>query len=70
MMLAHSLRELENDGMIIRTQYNEVPPHVEYSLTEKGRGSLPMLTTAAQWAVRELTGEGLDTYCRDCTNAT
>ena len=37
MMLAQSLKELEAAGMVSRKQYNEVPPHVEYSLTELGQ---------------------------------
>ena len=66
MMLAHSLKELENDGMIIRTQFNEVPPHVEYSLTEKGKSSLPLITAAAQWAIKELENEGFQIFCIEC----
>ncbi|MBQ3403198.1 MAG: helix-turn-helix transcriptional regulator [Synergistaceae bacterium] len=66
MMLSNSLKELEALGMVNRTQYNEVPPHVEYSLTDKGRSSLPMLTSAAQWAVSEIEGEGLSPYCGEC----
>ena len=66
MMLSQSLKELEAAGMVSRTQYNEVPPRVEYSLTKKGRGSLPMLTAAAQWAVSEMEGEGLSPHCGEC----
>ncbi len=65
LMLSQSLKELESAGMVNRTQFNEIPPHVEYSLTEKGRRALPMLTAAAQWAVQELGENGL---CPDCEN--
>ena len=66
MMLSQSLKELEAAGMVSRTQYNEVPPRVEYSLTKKGKGALPMLTAAAQWAVSEMESEGLSPYCGEC----
>lgn len=64
MMLAKSLRELEADGMINRIQYNEIPPHVEYSLTDKGKSSLPMLTSAAEWAIREMNDKA---FCEKCS---
>ena len=66
MMLSQSLKELEAFGMISRTQFNEIPPHVEYSLTEKGKGSLPMLITAAQWAAHELAEKGITVKCEEC----
>lgn len=40
-MLTSTLRDLERLGLVRREQYNEIPPHVEYSLTEKGRALLP-----------------------------
>ncbi|MBR0152007.1 MAG: helix-turn-helix transcriptional regulator [Synergistaceae bacterium] len=69
MMLAQSLKELESAGLISRKQYNEVPPHVEYTLTERGKGAIPMLTAAAQWAISEMKGEGLFPHCGECNNA-
>ena len=68
MMLAQSLKELEADGLVHRTQYNEVPPRVEYSLTTKGAGALPMLTAAAEWAIREMDFENLKPYCKECNS--
>ena len=66
MMLAQSLKELESSGLVSRTQYNEVPPRVEYSLTERGKNALPMLTAAAQWAVSEMESEGFSPNCENC----
>ena len=66
MMLAQSLKELESAGLVSRRQYNEVPPRVEYSLTERGKSALPMLTTAAQWAVSEMENDGFIPNCENC----
>lgn len=48
-MLASTLRDLEALGVVHREQFNEIPPHVEYSLTEKGRALLPVFTELAKW---------------------
>ena len=42
-VLASRLRELEQKRIVTRTSYNEIPPRVEYELTEKGRDALPVL---------------------------
>ena len=65
-MLAQSLRELEDDGMINRTEYDEKILRVEYSLTERGKRSLPMLTAATEWAIKEMGFENLEAYCSQC----
>ena len=39
--LSNALKDLEKDGILVRKQFNEIPPHVEYSLTEKGEDLLP-----------------------------
>ena len=54
-MLTHTLRDLETLGIVHREQFNEVPPHVEYSLTEKGLALLPVFTELAKWG-RDLLG--------------
>lgn len=48
-MLTNTLRELESVGIVHREQYNEIPPRVEYSLTEKGKALLPVFTELAKW---------------------
>lgn len=48
-MLTEQLRDLERDKLVIRTVYNEVPPKVEYSLSEHGRTFIPVLEMMAQW---------------------
>ena len=51
-MLTKALRELEEDGLIHREQFNEIPPHVEYSLTEKGRDLQPVFYAIMNWGFR------------------
>jgi len=48
-MLTQQLRDLEDDGIISRTVYPQVPPKVEYSLTEFGESLLPVLQSMSQW---------------------
>ncbi|MCR4956714.1 MAG: helix-turn-helix transcriptional regulator [Lachnospiraceae bacterium] len=48
-MLAHSLKELEDDGMVHRKQYDEMPVRVEYSLTEKAKSLIPILLELKHW---------------------
>lgn len=64
-MLADSLKELQEDGMVIRTQYNEIPPKVEYSLTEKGMSVIPLLFKINDWG-REHGGDELIGICPGC----
>lgn len=52
--LTNQLRELENDGLINRTIYPEVPPKVEYSLTQKGETLLPILEKMCEWGEKNM----------------
>ncbi|MEX0320347.1 MAG: winged helix-turn-helix transcriptional regulator [Ruegeria sp.] len=47
--LTKQLRELEADGIVSRKVYAEVPPRVEYSLTEKGQALRPVIEALATW---------------------
>ncbi|WP_292368901.1 winged helix-turn-helix transcriptional regulator [Methanoregula sp. UBA64] len=49
MMLAKQLKELVADGMIVRTIYPEVPPRVDYAITDDGRSVLPVLVALNDW---------------------
>ena len=50
-MLTITLRNLEADGMVTRHVFAEIPPRVEYQLTERGRSFLPALEQIVNWAV-------------------
>ncbi|WP_241617142.1 winged helix-turn-helix transcriptional regulator [Rosenbergiella epipactidis] len=58
-MLTAQLRELENDGLVSRTVYAEVPPRVEYAITEKARGLGPTMEALTSWWLKY--GETLPT---------
>jgi len=49
-MLTVTLRNLERDGLLTRQVYPEIPPRVEYRLTELGRGLLLQLVRLSEWA--------------------
>ena len=53
-MLAQSLKELEKDGMILRTQYDEMPVRVEYTLTNKAKSMIPILLQLKKWGEENL----------------
>lgn len=47
--LSATLKELEQDKLIIRTEYPQVPPKVEYRLSERGHSLIPILTQMCNW---------------------
>lgn len=55
-MLAVTLRSLEDFGLIAREVFPEVPPRVEYSLTERGKSLMPHLQGLVDWADRNMNG--------------
>lgn len=48
-VLTENLRALEDDGIVMRTAYPEIPPRVEYSLTELGKTISPIMKAMEQW---------------------
>lgn len=53
-MLTKCLKELENDKLVERKQYNTIPPVVEYSLTKNGRSLMPALNNLYNWADKQM----------------
>jgi DNA-binding HxlR family transcriptional regulator len=68
-VLAAMLKELIADSLISRKQYNQIPPKVEYALTDKGRSVLPILQSICHWS-RQQTEDQLDRKlppCKTCS---
>jgi DNA-binding HxlR family transcriptional regulator len=61
-MLTKQLRELEEDGVIRRTVYPEVPPRVEYSITKFGETLIPVLQALCNWGAHYLEIEDASSY--------
>ncbi|MFP2911473.1 winged helix-turn-helix transcriptional regulator [Pyxidicoccus sp. 3LFB2] len=60
-MLAQQLRELERDGIVQRTIHPQVPPRVEYTLTQVGQALCPALDALLQWGkLRESSSKGAE----------
>ena len=53
-MLSNQLKELENDGLIRRREYPQVPPKVEYSLSETGKTLMPVLSAVCHWGTEHI----------------
>ena len=53
-MLTVTLRSLETDGLIVRKVYAEVPPRVEYNLTETGCSLMPHIESLVGWALKHM----------------
>ncbi len=59
-VLTENLRILEENGLVVRTIYNEVPPKVEYSLTETGMSLKPVFTLIRDWGTQYLKRMNID----------
>jgi DNA-binding HxlR family transcriptional regulator len=53
-VLTQRLRQLERDGLVVRTYHPEVPPRVEYEISELGRSLAPLFAHLAEWAADHL----------------
>lgn len=58
-MLTQTLRELEDDKLIIRKVYHEVPPKVEYSLSETGLELIPFIRHLHNWGKQQMEKESM-----------
>lgn len=58
-MLTSQLRDLESDGFIHRKVYPVVPPKVEYSITEKGKLTIPIVNTIRNFGIQLMEKEGI-----------
>lgn len=63
-VLTQQLRDMEDSGLILRNVYPEVPPRVEYSLTEKGTAMRPILLELGRWGMANYENCGQD--CKTC----
>lgn len=53
-VLTQRLRQLERDGLVLRTYHPEIPPRVEYEISELGRSLAPLFATLATWSAANL----------------
>jgi DNA-binding HxlR family transcriptional regulator len=56
--LTQQLREMEQDGLVIRTVYAEVPPRVDYALTDAGHALMPALALLKEWSETDVSPGG------------
>lgn len=53
-VLTEQLKELEQDNLVLRVQFNEIPPRVEYSLTALGKSLTPVLNEMEKWGIENI----------------
>lgn len=58
--LSSSLKELEADGMVSRREYPQIPPKVEYSLTEKAHTLMPIMEQLCEWGKQNVQKENVE----------
>lgn len=57
MMLSQSLRELTASELIVRQQFQQIPPKVEYRITPTGTDLIPAIELLCEWALKQIKGE-------------
>lgn len=60
-MLSSQLRELEQHGLVARKVYAQVPPKVEYSITAKGKRTIPLISAIRKYGLEMMKEKGIDT---------
>jgi DNA-binding HxlR family transcriptional regulator len=68
-MLTQTLRELEHDVLVFRKVYHEVPPKVEYSLSNKGKELIPFIAHLGTWGMEQMQKETIEIMSCDDTNS-
>ena len=67
-MLSNTLKDLEQEGLILRVSYNEIPPRVDYSLSEQAQSLIPIIMAFAKWGEELLEEKDVDSPCgSSCT---
>ena len=61
-MLTRSLRDLEEHGLILRIQHSQIPPHVEYFLTDDSKKLIPALLLIQEWSKEHISLENTEKY--------
>ena len=55
--LSAQLKQLESEGLVVRTEYPQIPPKVEYSLSERGKSMMPILSAFCRWGKEHMPQE-------------
>lgn len=69
-VLTTNLKELMSDGIVLRKQYSEIPPRVEYELTDKGKTIVPIIKSICDWSENSNNplDEILNKKCEKCNH--
>ncbi len=69
-VLSKTLNKLVSSGIVRRIDFHEIPPHVEYTLTEKGSSLIPIIRSICSWSQKNCSGEAEETdlllQCEKC----